>query len=116
MGTNELILKMNIGSLNHGSRRHKKHRALHHLMILSKCSILDISEYPGYVTLHDIIECKHCTENEVFHLLKKSLMENLIFCAVKITFTFPLVLKNMWRRYIHTSVEVSAYKCRRKNS
>ena len=35
---------------------------------------------------------KHCTKNEVFHeefiqflhLLKKSLMENFIFCAVKI--------------------------------
>ena len=26
---------------------------------------------------------KHCTKNEVFHLLKKSLMENFIFCAVK---------------------------------
>ena len=28
---------------------------------------------------------KHCTKNEVFHLLKKSLMENFIFCAVKLT-------------------------------
>ena len=24
----------------------------------------------------------HCTKNEVSHLLKKSVMENLIFCAV----------------------------------
>ena len=104
MGTNELILKMNIGSLNHGSRIHKKHRALHHLMILSKCSILDISEYPGYVTLHDIIECKHCTENEVFHLLKKSLMENLIFCAVKNHVYFSIsAQKHVEAVYSHVS-------------
>ena len=24
----------------------------------------------------------HCTKNEIFHLLKKSLMDNFIFCAI----------------------------------
>ena len=30
-------------------------------------SSIDISEYTGYATLHDIIECKHWTKNKVFH-------------------------------------------------
>ena len=77
-------------------------------MILSKYSILDISEYPGYVTLHDIIGCKHCIEKEVFHLLKKSLMENLIFCAVKNHVYFSIsAQKHVEAVYSHVSWSVS---------
>ena len=35
----------------------------------------------------------HCTKNEVFHLLRKSVMENSIFCALCWNWAFSFVLR-----------------------
>ena len=52
------------------------------------------------------LQCFHCTKNEVFHyILKKSLMENFIFCAVLIV-TETLALTLHWLTFTRLLVSI----------